>query len=67
LHGKDSTIAAAIGKDKKGMISVIIYVVAVGTCFIHPAISMALYTIVAAIWFIPDKRIEKKLEQEEIK
>ncbi len=65
LHGKDSTIAAAIGKDKKGMISVIIYVVAVGTCFIHPVISMALYTIVTAIWIIPDKRIEKKLEAED--
>jgi uncharacterized membrane protein len=65
LHGKDSIIATAIGKDKKGKASVIIYTIAVCLCFIHSSIGIALYTIVAAIWFIPDKRIEKKLEEEE--
>ena len=65
LHGKNSTIAAAIGRDKKGIASVIIYVVAVCTCFIHPWISMALYTCVAIMWFIPDTRIERKLVEGE--
>ena len=61
LHGKNSTIADAIGSDKKGKLSVAIYAFAIALSFINPWIGMALYTIVAAMWIIPDKRIEKKL------
>lgn len=61
LHGKNSTLAEALGKDQKGIISVIIYAVAICLAFINAWISLALYTLVAAMWFIPDKRIEKKL------
>jgi uncharacterized membrane protein len=63
IHGKDSTLAKAIGKDKKGVISVVLYIVGIiAALFIHPWIGFSLYVIVAAIWFIPDRRIEKKLE-----
>ena len=66
VHGKDSTLAKAIGKDKKGIISVILYIAGIAcSLFIHPWIGFSIYVIVAAIWFIPDRRIEKKIEGEQ--
>jgi len=62
LHGKDSTLATAIGKDRKGTISVLIYAIGIGLCFIHPLLGFGLYVLVAAMWFIPDRRFEKRLE-----
>jgi uncharacterized membrane protein len=67
LHGKDSTLAAALGKDQKGIISVVIYLVAIVLSFTNAWISLTLYALVAAMWFIPDRRIEKKLVHEDIK
>ena len=61
LHGKNSTIAKAIGSDRKGKLSIIIYAVGIALCFLHPMLGFTLYVLVAAIWVIPDKRIEKKL------
>jgi uncharacterized membrane protein len=61
LHGKDSTLAAAIGKDSKGILSLAIYLAAIGLTFLNPWIGLILYALVAAIWIIPDRRIEKKL------
>ncbi len=61
LHGKESTIAKAIGKDSKGIISVIIYFIGILISFINSWIALALYALVAAIWLVPDKRIEKKV------
>ena len=61
LHGKDSTIANALGRDQKGKISLLIYALAIGLCFLNARISLALYAIVAVIWLIPDKRIEKRI------
>lgn len=60
-HGKNSTLAVAIGRDRKGILSVVIYMIAIGCAFIHTAISLTLYAAVAAIWFIPDSRIEKNI------
>jgi uncharacterized membrane protein len=59
--GPDSTLAKAVGKDRKGAISLSIYVVSVALAFVNPSISLALYTLVAVIWFIPDRRIERVL------
>jgi uncharacterized membrane protein len=61
LHGRDSTLAKAIGSDIKGNISLVIYVSAIALTFVNAYISLALYFLVAAIWFIPDRRIEKRL------
>jgi uncharacterized membrane protein len=61
LHGKNSTLAAAIGKDKKGIISLVIYLAAIGLTFLNAWIGLVLYALVAALWIIPDRRIEKKL------
>lgn len=61
LHGKDSKIAIALGNDWKGKLSVVIYAVGIGLTFINSWLGLAMYALVAAMWFIPDKRIEKLL------
>ena len=65
LHGKNSTIAKAIGKDRKGIISEVFYFVGIVLSFINPWIGLSLYFVVTAMWLIPDRRIEKKLVNEE--
>jgi uncharacterized membrane protein len=64
-HGRNSLLAQAIGKDRKGIISTIIYAVAIIASFFNSKVGFALYIVVACIWFIPDKRIEKKMRIEE--
>lgn len=64
LHGKNSTLARATGKDTKGKISVALYSLGVAVTFFDSRISFIIYVIVAAIWVIPDKRIEKVLIEE---
>lgn len=63
-HGKDSILSKAVGKDIKGKISLVLYVIAVVLTKYSTLISGVLYIIVAILWLIPDKRIEKTLEQE---
>jgi uncharacterized membrane protein len=58
--GKNSQLAQALGKDWKGKASVGIDVIAIAVAFWAPLVSCALYVLVACIWFIPDRRIEKK-------
>jgi uncharacterized membrane protein len=61
-HGKDSKIADLIGKDKKGLASLLIYLVALPLSFITPIVSCAGYVLVLVMWLIPDPRIEKRLD-----
>ncbi len=58
-HGRESLIAKSLGADFKGKVSIAIYAVAIPLAFVHSLISCALYVAVAAIWFIPDRRIER--------
>lgn len=58
-HGKNSLIAKAIGDDFKGKISLVLYSAAVVIAFWGPLVSCAIYALVAFIWFVPDRRIEK--------
>ena len=60
-HGKDSLLAQAVGKDKKGIMSCILYLIAIGTACFYPMVSCALFVGVAIMWLIPDKRIEEIL------
>jgi uncharacterized membrane protein len=60
-HGKDSLLAKAVGSDKKGKISILIYVAGIAFSWINSTIGFAFYVLVACIWFIPDTRIEKKI------
>jgi len=63
-QGENSLLAHAIGKDIKGKMSPIIYLLAIGSNFFSQWISGALYVLVALIWLIPDKRIEIILKNE---
>jgi TMEM175 potassium channel family protein len=60
-HGANSTLAAALGDDFKGRISIVIYVAAILAAFAAPWISCALYALVATMWLIPDRRFERVL------
>lgn len=60
-HGKDSPLAAAIGRDVKGLRSLYLYTAAVPLAFVSPMIALALYVTVAMMWLAPDRRIENEL------
>jgi uncharacterized membrane protein len=61
-HGVNSRLAAAVGDDRKGKLSLGLYAAAVPLAFVHQTISHVLYVIVALIWFVPDSRIESRLQ-----
>ena len=61
-HGADSVLAAAIGRDGKGMLSLLLYLVGVALAFVLPAAACGVYVLVAVIWLVPDRRIEKRLD-----
>lgn len=61
LQGKDSELAKAVGHDFKGRISLVIYAAAVPLSFVSRWLAFSLYVAVAVMWVIPDRRIEKKL------
>ena len=61
-QGKDSVLATAVGRDWQGKSSPVIYLAAIPLAFVNPWISIALYTAVACIWLIPDRRIERALD-----
>ncbi|MBN8701282.1 MAG: DUF1211 domain-containing protein [Chitinophagales bacterium] len=63
IHGKDSELARALGNDIKGILSVILYLIGIGLAFINPWLGFSIYSVVAAIWFIPDSRIEKNIKR----
>jgi len=58
-HGRDSKLAISVGKDKKGQLSIVIYLIAIPLAFVRTAAAYALYVLVAVIWLLPDRRIEK--------
>jgi len=60
-QGKNSLLSAAIGKDLKGKISPLIYAAAIPSAFVSPWIAGILYVLVALMWLIPDRRIERVL------
>jgi hypothetical protein len=60
-HGHDSRVAAALGRDFKGKVSVLLYVVGLVLAFVNRWAAGAIYVLVAVIWFIPDRRIERRL------
>ena len=60
-QGAGSTLADAIGSDRKAKASLALYALAVLTAFLDPRLACALYVVVAVLWLIPDRRIEKAL------
>ncbi|HUQ33239.1 MAG TPA: TMEM175 family protein [Pyrinomonadaceae bacterium] len=57
------SLAEAVGKDLKGKLSMLCYLLAIPLAFVHQWISDGLYVLVAMMWLIPDRRIESKLEE----
>jgi uncharacterized membrane protein len=62
-QGTQSMLAHALGSDIKGKISPVLYSAGIALAFIDPAISIAIYAVVAIMWLIPDRRIEKALRE----
>ncbi len=63
LHGRSSALANALGRDFKGKVSVVIYAAAILLSFLNPWIACGLYVLVAVMWLIPDRRIEKTISR----
>jgi len=59
--GENELLASAVKHDIKGKLSIVCYVIAIPTAFINQWISDALYTFVALMWLVPDRRIEEKV------
>jgi uncharacterized membrane protein len=62
-QGSHSLLASALGSDVKGKISPFLYVAAIALAFVDPVVSILLYALVAVMWLIPDRRIEKALRE----
>lgn len=62
-HGPDSALATALGQDFKGKASLVFYTVAIPLSFVNSWLAGALYMVVAIMWLIPDRRIERTLAQ----
>jgi len=63
IHDKDSGLVQAIGKDRKGILSIVLYSIGITFSFINSWLGFSIYVLVAAIWFIPDRRIENKIDE----
>jgi uncharacterized membrane protein len=62
-HGKDSVLATSIGHDWKGTLSVLVYVLAIPLAFVWPWLACACYALVALMWLLPDRRIERHVKE----
>jgi uncharacterized membrane protein len=60
-EGGDSVLAQAVGKDTKGKVSPLLYAVAIPIALVAPWVAFAIYVGVAAMWFVPDLRIERRI------
>ena len=64
LHKETSPLTLAVGNDKKIRRTILLYLAGIGLAFVSAYIASAIYLLVAALWLIPDKKIEDKLETE---
>jgi uncharacterized membrane protein len=63
VHRRDSALAVALGRDWKGKVSVVAYIVAIALAFADRWAAIAIYVAIALVWWVPDKRIERTLEK----
>jgi uncharacterized membrane protein len=63
IHAPDSVLSTALGNDFKGKISMAIYLAAIPLAFVRSWLACALYVLVAVIWLVPDRRIERTIAQ----
>ena len=62
MKADNKDLAQALGSDLKGKISIVIYAIGIPLSFVHVSLALLCYIVVALIWFIPDRRIESRLE-----
>lgn len=62
-QGEDSSLKKAVGADWKGRASAGLYLASIGLAFVETSLAQALFVVVAALWLIPDRRIERILTQ----
>ena len=62
-NGRDSRLAAAVGADFKGKLSLILYLAAIVLAFVRPWMAITLYVVVALVWLVPDTRIESLVKK----
>jgi uncharacterized membrane protein len=60
-QGADSILAKSIGRDQKGKLSTVVYLVSIPLAFVNPLMACACYSLVAIVWLIPDRRIERAI------
>jgi uncharacterized membrane protein len=60
-QGAGSVLSKSIGSDRKGMVSTLVYIVAIPLAFLRPLLACLCYALVAVMWLIPDRRIEKAI------
>jgi uncharacterized membrane protein len=63
LEGPESRLARAMGRDAKGLISPVLYTIAIPMAFVQRWVALAIYVFVTLMWLVPDRRIEKLLER----
>lgn len=61
--GSNKLLAEAIGTDRKGSLSLLLYLLGVALAFVHSWLGFGFYVVVAMMWLVPDRRIEKRLAQ----
>ncbi len=66
VQGPDSLLRRALGPDLKGKISPVLYVLAIGAAFLRPWLAATIYVVVALMWLVPDRRIERAIEGEPV-
>jgi uncharacterized membrane protein len=64
-QGRDSLLRSALGRDRKGKFSMVLYLAALPLAFLRPWMAMAVYVVVALMWLVPDRRIERTLARHE--
>jgi uncharacterized membrane protein len=64
VNGRASGLALALGEDRKGKVSILMYLSAVVLAFVWPAVAIAIYVAVALLWLVPDSRIESLVKND---
>ena len=64
-QGSPSVVAAAVGRDPKGKLSPVLYLVGIGLSFLDHRLSVGTYALVALLWLVPDRRIERTVRAQQ--
>ena len=64
LQGEQSLLAQAVGRDRKGLVSLALYALSIPLAFVRPWISFIIFATVALTWLVPDRRIERRLDHD---